>query len=166
MKLFRHLSRKPTAGYTLIEMLAIVVIVAVLAAIATPSWLAYANRQRVNAVESDLVQFLQRAQQQAIKERRSVTVNIENTDGFPTASKGSSAEQLGPTDIRANTIVLDPASETVTFDYKGTVASSTLPIVVNISPRNSDIQHCVMVTSILGNIKTSRDAAVCDNPSL
>lgn len=167
MKPLRPFLKNTTAGYTLIEVLAVVVIVGILAAIAAPSWLAYANRQRVRAVESDLIQYLQRSQQKAIKERQEVAVGVSTVGGMPVVTNGGAQERLGPADLQANVINVDTA--VVPFDYKGMVTdnSVTLPIVINITPANGgNIQHCVMVTSILGNLKSSREAAVCNNPAL
>lgn len=164
MKPLRSSSRNSSAGFTLIEVLVIVIIIAILAAIAAPSWLAYVNRRRVSAVENGLVQVLRQAQQQAIQERQTIEVTVENSGGFPVADVGGNVQRLGPDDLRADLVELTPDTSSVSFDYKGMVPAQDLPIVFNISPANSTIRQCVIVTNLLGNIKTSRDTAVCDEP--
>jgi prepilin-type N-terminal cleavage/methylation domain-containing protein len=156
--------KNSTAGFTLIEVLVIVIIIAILAAIAAPSWLAYANRRRVSAVEDSLVQVLRQAQQEAIQQRESVTTTVANdADGFPIAG----TERLGPDGLQPNVIVITGTSPTISFDYKGMVPADSIPTVFAITPANgSNIRHCVIVANILGSIKTSRDPAQCNNPQL
>lgn len=164
MKPMKTFSKNSAAGFTLIEVLVIVIIVAILAAIAAPSWLAYANRRRVSAVEDALVQVLRQAQQEAIQERQSVAIEVANENGFPVAGTGGNLQRLGPEDLNANTITILGTAPTVTFDYKGMVSEDAIPTVFDITAANTNIRHCVIVASILGNIKTAQDPATCDNP--
>ena len=61
------MKKTSTGGFTLIEVLVVVVIVGVLASIAAPGWLAFINRQRANAVRDEILQVLQTAQSDASK---------------------------------------------------------------------------------------------------
>ena len=69
MKRLTSHKKNQAAGFTLIEVLVVIVIAAVLAAIAAPSWQGFLNRQRVSAVKSDLLQTLKNAQQNAIQHK-------------------------------------------------------------------------------------------------
>ena len=44
-----------THGFTMIELMVVMIMVGVIAAIAAPSWQGFLDRQRINAVRSDLM---------------------------------------------------------------------------------------------------------------
>lgn len=75
---FKHTQQD--AGFTLLEILVVVVMVGVLAAIVGPSWFAFVNRQRVNKANDAILAALQEAQRQATrtKSNYSVSFKIEN----------------------------------------------------------------------------------------
>ncbi|MBH8574216.1 type II secretion system protein [Nostocaceae cyanobacterium CENA369] len=64
------------AGFSMIELIVVVVMIGVLAAIATPSWLTFINRQRLNKANDFIITALQEAQRQAQKTKRSYSVSF------------------------------------------------------------------------------------------
>ncbi|AFZ27661.1 prepilin-type N-terminal cleavage/methylation domain-containing protein [Cylindrospermum stagnale PCC 7417] len=66
------------AGFSLIEMIVVMVMVGILGAIAVPSWLGFVNRQRVNKANNAVVTAIQEAQRQAKIKKLKYSVSFRN----------------------------------------------------------------------------------------
>ncbi|MBD3559675.1 type II secretion system protein [Planktothrix sp. FACHB-1355] len=81
----KPISKQAIAGVTLIEMLVVIAIVGILAAIAAPSWLGFLTRQRVNTAQAEAFSVLREAQANAQREKRVWQVcfrDYPDTDGI------------------------------------------------------------------------------------
>lgn len=166
-------------GFTIMELLIIIIIVGVLAAIAGPGWLTFVNRQRINAVRGEVYQTLQLAQSEAKKNKLSRTVEFTYVDGLPQVKiNGGPLQQLGKGQIKkgqitefktytttnsgtrtTDTITILP----ITFDYQGNVtttnyqngASASPPYKVTLSGAGG--KRCVIVQTLLGGMRTANE---------
>jgi prepilin-type N-terminal cleavage/methylation domain-containing protein len=91
-----RLSPSPTtAGFTLIEVLVVVIMIAVLAAIAAPSWLALVNNQRVGTARSQIAESLRDAQAQAKRTKTRRVFVIDQNINSPRIAVVNAAQLPG-----------------------------------------------------------------------
>ena len=139
----RSRRRKSIAGFTLIEMLVVIIIVGVLFAIAAPSWTALMNRQRINTIREQSVQVLREAQNQARTTRigrfavfdgdgittpaRAAIVPQASGKAFPDITTINNWRTLGDGEVKVGVMEFKAASPSdatttyILFDNKGAV---------------------------------------------
>lgn len=143
------------AGFSLLELIAVMVIIGILSAIAAPGWIAFVNRQRVNKANDVVLAALQDAQREAKKKKLSYSVSFttDSSSKIPQIAihpKGSLPDNfwgksedlgikagqalLGTNLSNVNTAVSSityassfnsSAPQTITFDYMGILAPKT-----------------------------------------
>ena len=69
------------SGFTLVEVLIVVVIIAIIASIAIPSWLGFITTRRVNRAQRDALNIMRDAQAKAQKEKRGWTACFRDEGG-------------------------------------------------------------------------------------
>jgi len=176
-------SRKGDAGFTMIELLIIVLIVGIFASIAAPSWLGFINRQRVRTVNDRVFQSLRLAQSEAKRTKSDRIITFLPTDP-PTATintvpagttplqtvtfdaggeiKKGQIKPLSvascPTTPPSNSPSCTATTAPLTFTYNGTVDKSSsppLPFVVTVSPVNGGGKQCAIVETLIGGMRTA-----------
>ena len=155
------------AGFTLIEMLVVIVMIGIVAAIAAPSWASFLNRQRMNTARSDLIGVLRNAQDQAEARQQSRRVVFSPNLSVTVRNANPSTATVGITTVlgSGNTSKLNmtAASTSIVFDPNGRVSVAT-PFVIKINHADnpsSTSQSCVIVTTLLGGLRTANND-VCD----
>jgi len=170
-------SKRSISGFTLIEMLVVIIIIGVLFAIAAPGWDTLLSRQRVNAAREQVAQTIRVAQSEARRTRAPrIVVFDPGTNGKPrvaTAPYVSSTTLpiantsiatwvlLNNGDVNANTLQLAThegsgrtisANKAIVFDGNGTIAQ--VPTVAN-------AQSLPFVVSISRGNTTNKATARC-----
>ncbi|MGB7440600.1 MAG: prepilin-type N-terminal cleavage/methylation domain-containing protein [Coleofasciculaceae cyanobacterium] len=95
------------SGFTLIEVIVVVLIIAILSTIAAPGWLGFLSQRRVNAANEDIWSTLQKAQTEAKRRKLSYSVSFRTDGGVPQVatylSKNPDGTDKTIADIDANT---------------------------------------------------------------
>jgi len=165
-RLSRSMLRRATAGFTLLEVIVVVVIVGILAAILAPGWLAMVNRQRAGAARDDLVEALRTAQNDAKSRGVTRTVTFDTTVDPPTITYNGQTRNIGgEAEIKAGQIELlmqdgvgaVGATMDITFNPRGGVDAPDLPASLAIGIPNTDVRRCAIVETLIGNVRTATE---------
>jgi type II secretory pathway pseudopilin PulG len=176
-------SKRQNSGFTLLELMVIIVMVGILGAVAAPSWLSFLSQQRIRTVESDLIQTIKQTQQDAIQRRRSVVFEVKEDEDLPTVNNGiditlGSGSNIRPGMVTLNafsvndddskndddvSLAFDHQGRPIELDADGDPIPQVLPFVITVSGENSNTQQCAIIANLIGSIKTA-EGADCDNP--
>lgn len=121
--------RPGEAGFTLVELMAVVSILSIVLALAAPSFTAFSASQRLRGASTDLVTTLLAARSEAIKRNAEVTVSAAADGGSANWGRGWTAtapggQQIDRKEVAAGFIdgSLSPAA--VVFDGSGRVTAA------------------------------------------
>lgn len=158
-------------GFSLIELLVVVLIIGVFSAIAVPSWDAFVSRQRTRVVNDQVYQILRTTQAEAKRHKSNYVIEF-NEDADPpeysiylagTNDDNKIWQSLdGNSQIQANQIgleVVDQGSDppnSITFDYTGSPNTSNFRVVTSLP--DGGMKRCVIIETLLGNMKIAQDA--------
>jgi prepilin-type N-terminal cleavage/methylation domain-containing protein len=175
-------SRKGDGGFTLLEVLVIVLLIGILSSIAAPSWVAFINRQRVRTVNDRVFQSLRLAQSEAKRSKRDITIIFDTNDPlkvtfYPPLGTGGGTQELNAGgEVKAGQVELaviggdttPPAAppaptltatqKSLTFKFDGAFdpnSAPTLPFKVSVSPVKGGGKQCVIVATLIGGMRTA-----------
>ncbi|MDC0835925.1 hypothetical protein AY599_10500 [Leptolyngbya valderiana BDU 20041] len=178
------ISHDPRAGFTIVELLVVIVMAGILAAIAAPGWLAFVNRQRINSTTDAALQIMRTAQSRAVTENRAWEASFREVDGqlqgaaHPVETSEEAWQTLVPeasdrvfiersyTDLVSSTC--KAGDFCVQFQDRGIIADDWLNeqtgdddrlgrITFAATDNPDGTKRCVVVATILGTIRIDRD---------
>jgi prepilin-type N-terminal cleavage/methylation domain-containing protein len=148
-------------GFTLLELLIVIVMIGILSAIATPSILAEFARTKLNNSLDTVQSSLELSQVEAIKQSKQCQITIVNpvaVDGdkiTTTCNAGLSGNasklQEGVTIDIANSSL--PSDRKITYSFRGTTqANNSATATITLSATNTSFKRCLKIEPGIGLI--------------
>jgi type IV fimbrial biogenesis protein FimT len=159
---------RAASGFTLIETLMVVVILAVLAGLAAPSMRAFMDSQVVKTPASDLWSSLVLARSEAIKRNAAIEVVPAATDwaqGWQVRLQATPTTVLRTHDSYPRISIAASTAGTVTYGGNGRLSTSATTFRVLV-PGNAEARMRCVTVDVTGrpNVRVDRnsDQAACD----
>ena len=151
-------------GFTVIEILLVIVIIGVFAAIAAPSFVTFTSSQKVKTASFDLYAAMMFARSEAIKRR--VNVTVKPTDDVDWKNGWTIVEAGGGTTLRKQDalsgVTFTSASTAVVYRLDGHLTPSVV-VHVLIQPEiaDSSVKNRCLRIDMTGLPKTTTDPTTC-----
>lgn len=161
------------AGFTLLETLIVIGIIGILSAIATPSWLSFLNRQRLNTAQHQVYRSMQEAKSQAVLQKVTWQFSVRQVtvDGKSVVQWAVHPKTLSPADAtwqnfdphirlypQETTLYKDKKNgiQRVQFNYIGNT-NGQLGQITLITNNSGKVKRCVYVSTLIGTMRMGKE---------
>lgn len=171
-----QLKGKPAqSGFTLIEMLVVVVMVSIVAAIAAPSWLRFVEVNRLTVARDKIYLGVKEAQTKAQSQATAWQLSVRERDGLiewsthPASISPQAAqwEQVGSRSLQIDgETTFDRTTEGVyyiQFDHGGNIQLRHLGRVTLSSRNVPKLKRCLIASTVIGAMRKSKEQERSDS---
>lgn len=142
-------------GFTLQELIIVILIVGIMASLAAPSFQSFIQNQRVQSLSSELLTSLTLARSEAIKRNNNVVVTPVSGvwhNGWVISADGTELQQVGAFDG----VAVSTVAASVTYQKNGRAATSSFQIDLS-DQAVSEYVRCVS-TTLSGAVRINQGA--------
>ncbi|MCC5616775.1 type II secretion system GspH family protein [Nostoc sp. CHAB 5836] len=158
------------SGFTLPEMLLVVVLIGILATLGILNWLAFVETRRLNTAQNEVYYAMRQAQRQATKDKLTWQASFREQNSIvqwavhpltvnPSNANWNNLDSGVRLDSETNFQPLDRIQE-VKFDYKGN--AKELGRITLSSKSGGKAKRCVIISTILGAMRTAKEQTTTD----
>ncbi|MBN3910028.1 MAG: prepilin-type N-terminal cleavage/methylation domain-containing protein [Nostoc sp. NMS1] len=167
------LNKHSSSGFTLPEMLIVVVLIGILATLGISNWLAFVETRRLNTAQNEVQLAIYQARSQASKEKLTWQASFREQNGIiqwavhpatvnPSAANWNNLDSNVRLDEETTLSELNGIKQ-IQFDYRGNVSKPPLGRITLSSKYGGKVKRCVIVSTILGAMRTAKEHNTTDN---
>lgn len=154
-------------GFTLTEMLLVIIVIGTLAAIAVPTWLTFVEVHRLNTAKDQVSLAMREAQSKATHEKLNWQASFREVDQVvqwavhpasvtPASANWHNLDSHVRLDTETN-LESSNGVRQIKFDYRGNVSKPPLGRITLSSKYGGKVKRCVIVSTILGAMRTAKE---------